>query len=136
MRMCGILVALGLQGTAAENRRVLARQTRILRHRGPDSTTIWQSADGRTVYCFERLHIIDPSESGRCAADFSSLLSEMQLCDLGACWSASGCPEDSDNGCPTAGSHSTYSGLKALSPGPCASPKAWPALCTLLAAQM
>lgn len=67
--MCGILVALGLQGSPSENRRILARQTRLLRHRGPDSTTIWQSANGETVYCFERLHIIDPSESGRCGQE-------------------------------------------------------------------
>ena len=60
-------MALGLQGSPSENRRILARQTRLLRHRGPDSTTIWQSSNGECVYCFERLHIIDPSESGRYA---------------------------------------------------------------------
>ena len=63
--MCGILAALLLQGSREENRRMMLRQSKLLRHRGPDSTSIWQNADGSAAFCFERLNVIDPSESGR-----------------------------------------------------------------------
>ena len=62
--MCGILAALGLAGDAVENRRIMLQQSRLLRHRGPDNTGCWQSAKGDVVFCFERLHVIDPSDSG------------------------------------------------------------------------
>ena len=65
--MCGILAALLMQGSAEHNRRVVLRQSKQQRSRGPDSTSIWQSADGSKAIAFERLNIIDPSESGRCA---------------------------------------------------------------------
>ncbi|KAK9789946.1 hypothetical protein WJX73_008349 [Symbiochloris irregularis] len=63
--MCGILAALLMQGRALENRRVLLKQSMKQRSRGPDSTSVWQSADGSNGLAFERLNIIDPTESGR-----------------------------------------------------------------------
>ena len=63
--MCGILAALLMQGSAEQNRRVMLRQSKQQRSRGPDSTSIWQSSDGSKAIAFERLNIIDPSESGR-----------------------------------------------------------------------
>jgi asparagine synthetase B (glutamine-hydrolysing) len=69
--MCGILAALGLKGDPEELRRMMLRQSKLIRHRGPDATAIWQSAqsaaDTVSFLCFERLQIIDPSDGGKCA---------------------------------------------------------------------
>lgn len=64
--MCGILAALGLSGDPEQNRRLILRCSKLLRHRGPDANSIWQSKDGKTFLAFERLQIIDPSDGGRC----------------------------------------------------------------------
>lgn len=63
--MCGILAALGLSGDPENNRRLILRCSKLLRHRGPDANSIWQSKDGKTFLAFERLQIIDPSDGGR-----------------------------------------------------------------------
>ena len=76
--MCGILCALQLIGSPQETRRMMLRQSKLLRHRGPDSTSIWQNETGSHVICFERLNIIDPSESGRQAPSRLASLSDLQ----------------------------------------------------------
>ncbi|KAK9814108.1 hypothetical protein WJX72_000787 [[Myrmecia] bisecta] len=63
--MCGILAALGLTGDAEKNRRELLKCSKLLRHRGPDANSIYQSAAGDVFLAFERLSIIDPSDCGR-----------------------------------------------------------------------
>ena len=63
--MCGILAALGLQGDPEKNRRMMLRQSKLLRHRGPDANAIWQSKDGNSFICFERLQIIDVTDGGK-----------------------------------------------------------------------
>ena len=69
--MCGILAALGLKGDPEQLRRMMLRQSKLIRHRGPDATAIWQSAqsaaDTVSFLSFERLQIIDPSDGGKCA---------------------------------------------------------------------
>jgi asparagine synthase (glutamine-hydrolysing) len=64
--MCGILAALGLTGDPEKNRRLVLRCSKLQRHRGPDANSIYQSKDGKNFLAFERLQIIDPSDSGRC----------------------------------------------------------------------
>jgi len=60
--MCGILAALGLKGDPEELRRMMLRQSKLIRHRGPDATAIWQSAqsaaDTVSFLSFERLQIL------------------------------------------------------------------------------
>lgn len=63
--MCGILAALGLTGDPEKNRRLVLRCSKLQRHRGPDANSIYQSKDGKNFLAFERLQIIDPSDSGR-----------------------------------------------------------------------
>jgi hypothetical protein len=63
--MCGILAALLLSGDAEKNRRDVLKRSKLLRHRGPDQNSIHQSADGRSFIAFERLMIIDPTDTGR-----------------------------------------------------------------------
>lgn len=63
--MCGILAALGLQGDPEKNRRLILRQSKLLRHRGPDANSIYQSADGQNFIAFERLQIIDVTDGGK-----------------------------------------------------------------------
>ncbi|EIE27700.1 glutamine-hydrolyzing asparagine synthase [Coccomyxa subellipsoidea C-169] len=63
--MCGILAALGLQGDPEKNRRMMLRQSKLLRHRGPDANSIWQSTDGNSFIAFERLQIIDVTDGGK-----------------------------------------------------------------------
>ncbi|KAL3158675.1 Asparagine synthetase [Trebouxia sp. C0010 RCD-2024] len=63
--MCGILIALGLSGNPEQNRRRILRCSKLLRHRGPDGNSVYQSKDGRNFFAFERLQIIDPSDGGR-----------------------------------------------------------------------
>lgn len=63
--MCGILAALGLQGDPEKNRRLMLRQSKLLRHRGPDANSIYQSADGQNFIAFERLQIIDVTDGGK-----------------------------------------------------------------------
>ena len=65
--MCGILAALGLSGDPETNRRLILRCSKLLRHRGPDANSIYQSKDGKNFLAFERLQIIDPSDGGRYA---------------------------------------------------------------------
>ena len=64
--MCGILAVLGAGGDADSVRRTLLAQSRLLRHRGPDSSAVWQSAQGGDAIAFERLQIIDPTAGGGC----------------------------------------------------------------------
>ncbi|DBB14975.1 TPA: Asparagine synthetase [Trebouxia sp. C0006] len=63
--MCGILAALGLTGDPEKNRRLVLRCSKLQRHRGPDANSVYQSKDGKNFLAFERLQIIDPSDSGR-----------------------------------------------------------------------
>lgn len=63
--MCGILAALGLTGDAEVNRRRVLRCSRTLRHRGPDSSGVYEDPKGRAFISFERLNIVDPSDAGR-----------------------------------------------------------------------
>ena len=63
--MCGILAALGVSGDAETNRRDILRLSRLLRHRGPDQNDIYQSPDGKAFIAFERLTIVDTSDTGR-----------------------------------------------------------------------
>lgn len=66
--MCGILAALGLAGGQAEaekNRRDILRLSHLLKHRGPDQRSIYQAPDGRAFISFERLMIVDPTDTGR-----------------------------------------------------------------------
>lgn len=65
--MCGILAALGLQGDPEKNRRMMLRQSKLLRHRGPDANAVWQAQKGDKQYfiCFERLQIIDVTDGGK-----------------------------------------------------------------------
>ena len=67
--MCGILAALGLTGDPEKLRRMVLKQSKLIRHRGPDATAIWQSAgsaEGRTSFLsFERLQIIDVTDGGK-----------------------------------------------------------------------
>lgn len=67
--MCGILAALGLTGDPEKLRRMMLKQSKLIRHRGPDATAIWQStqsAAGTTSFLsFERLQIIDVTDGGR-----------------------------------------------------------------------
>eukprot|EP00889_Picochlorum_renovo_P006194 jgi/Picre1/33224/NNA_008549.t1 len=62
--MCGILAALGVSGDAEVNRRDILRLSKLLRHRGPDASGVYQSPDGTALIAFERLSIIDPSDYG------------------------------------------------------------------------
>jgi asparagine synthetase B (glutamine-hydrolysing) len=73
--MCGILAALGLAGDSETIRRKVLQQSRRLRHRGPDASAIWQSANGKNCIAFERLQIIDVSDAGKC--DFPHVLLTM-----------------------------------------------------------
>ena len=63
--MCGILAALLLTGDAEQNRRRVLRASKLLRHRGPDQNSVYQAPDGRAFIAFERLMIVDPTDSGR-----------------------------------------------------------------------
>lgn len=69
--MCGILAALGVTGDSEKNRRDILKLSKLLRHRGPDASKIWQSADGRAFLAFERLSIVDPTDSGRYALNLT-----------------------------------------------------------------
>ncbi len=66
--MCGILAALGITGDAEKNRRDILKLSRLLRPRGPDQNSIYQAPDGRAFIAFERLMIVDPTDTGRCEA--------------------------------------------------------------------
>lgn len=66
--MCGILAALGVTGDAEVNRREILRLSRLLRHRGPDQNSIYQSPDDKAFIAFERLTIVDTSDTGRSVA--------------------------------------------------------------------
>ena len=64
--MCGILAALGLAGSPEAHRRAVLRAAKLLRHRGPDASSCWQSPDGAHALAFERLQIIDVTDGGKC----------------------------------------------------------------------
>lgn len=64
-KMCGILAAFGLTGDAVANRRQLLKLSKLLRHRGPDANSMWNSTDGRNFIGHERLTIIDVSDAGK-----------------------------------------------------------------------
>lgn len=64
--MCGILAALGITGDVEANRRDILKLSKLLRHRGPDANAIYQAPDGRAFIAFERLMIVDPTDTGRC----------------------------------------------------------------------
>jgi len=70
--MCGILAALGVTGDAEVNRRDILKLSKLLRHRGPDASAIYQAPDGRAFIAFERLSIVDPSDSGKYVGDTCS----------------------------------------------------------------
>ena len=63
--MCGILAALLCGGSPEANRRSVLRATKLQRHRGPDASAVYQTAKGNNLFAFERLNIIDPSDSGK-----------------------------------------------------------------------
>lgn len=63
--MCGILAALGITGDAETNRREILKLSKLLRHRGPDQNSIYQAPDGKAFIAFERLMIVDPTNTGR-----------------------------------------------------------------------
>lgn len=63
--MCGILAALGMSGDPETNRREILKMSKLLRHRGPDQNSIYQAPDGKAFIAFERLMIVDPTNSGR-----------------------------------------------------------------------
>src|SRR5690348_2875431 len=56
--MCGISVVYSARGEAADR---VASMNGIQRHRGPDATGAWHSADGRVGLGHRRLSIIDLS---------------------------------------------------------------------------
>jgi asparagine synthase (glutamine-hydrolysing) len=68
--MCGILAALGVTGDSELNRRDILKLSKLLRHRGPDATGVYEAPDGRAFIAFERLSIVDPSSSGKYVAHF------------------------------------------------------------------
>lgn len=78
--MCGILAALGLVGDPLENRKKVVAAALKIRHRGPDDSSVWQSADGRNLLAFERLQIIDPSDSGRSVFDLDAAVDSLRAC--------------------------------------------------------
>jgi asparagine synthase (glutamine-hydrolysing) len=59
--MCGIV---GVAGRADNSGDLLTAQCGTLRHRGPDATGEWRSADRRVLLGHRRLSIIDLSEAG------------------------------------------------------------------------
>jgi len=68
--MCGILAVFGLPADdgkcqAERNRQLVAKQSALLRHRGPDASRIWQSGDGTVLMSHERLIVVDASDNGR-----------------------------------------------------------------------
>lgn len=63
--MCGILAALGVTGDGEANRREILKMSKLLRHRGPDQNSIYQSPDSKAFLAFERLMIVDPTDTGR-----------------------------------------------------------------------
>lgn len=63
--MCGILAVFRITGNVEINRRELLRLSRLLRHRGPDSNSVYVSSDGSVFLCHERLSIVDITDSGR-----------------------------------------------------------------------
>jgi asparagine synthase (glutamine-hydrolysing) len=56
---------LGINGDAETNRREILKLSKLLRHRGPDDNCIYQAPDGRAFIAFERLMIVDPTDTGR-----------------------------------------------------------------------
>ena len=48
-----------------ENGTVFLRLSHLLKHRGPDQRNCYQAPDGRAFIGFERLMIVDPTETGR-----------------------------------------------------------------------
>ena len=67
---------------------MMLRQSKKLRHRGPDANSIWQSADGSNCICFERLQIIDVTDGGRCLP-IAPFYLQMQVESLAICTTGS-----------------------------------------------
>jgi asparagine synthase (glutamine-hydrolysing) len=66
--MCGIVAAFGVQGLSRDElRRLGLKQSKLLRHRGPDASSLYQTPDGKSFMAHERLNIVDASDCGRCA---------------------------------------------------------------------
>lgn len=64
--MCGILAAFGVDGMSRDElRRLGLKLSKLLRHRGPDASSLYQSPDGKSFMSHERLNIVDASDSGR-----------------------------------------------------------------------
>jgi len=62
--MCGIAGFLQKGGRADENRELVLRMIRRLRHRGPDGEGVWSSDEGAVALGHARLSIQDLSDSG------------------------------------------------------------------------
>ena len=83
--MCGILAAFGLTGSPEENKQEVLKLTKLLRHRGPDSNSMFANKSGDVFICHERLQIVDVSDAGRwellstVVASFAELLPCWQL---------------------------------------------------------
>lgn len=64
--MCGIIAAFGVTGLSRDElRRLGLRLSKLLRHRGPDASTLYMSPDGQSFMSHERLNIVDASDNGR-----------------------------------------------------------------------
>lgn len=67
--MCGIIAAFGVNGMSRDElRRLGLRLSKLLRHRGPDASTLYMTEDGTSFLAHERLNIVDASDSGKCAS--------------------------------------------------------------------
>lgn len=66
-----------MQGDAEKNRRDILKLSKLLRHRGPDQNSIYQAPDGRAFIAFERLMIVDPTDTGRQAAAPCAMLAAL-----------------------------------------------------------
>jgi len=58
--MCGIIAIIHSRGVKKSVRQRCIFNSRLLRHRGPDWTGVWISADGKSALGHERLAIVDP----------------------------------------------------------------------------
>ena len=65
--MCGIIAAFGVNGLSRDEvRRLGLKLSKLLRHRGPDASSLHLSPDGKSFLAHERLNIVDASDRGRC----------------------------------------------------------------------
>ena len=67
--MCGIFAVFGLrEGTVEEQRRLVIKQSKLIRHRGPDQTGVYHKVlpDGSSVFMtHERLIVVDTTDAGK-----------------------------------------------------------------------